>query len=453
MHRVIAGGLVGLASVASSLAFADPAPRDLGREVIAPSDGWASIPTVALPSGTTGGSAAGSDRVHTVRDRNELVAALAYPDATPKIIYVEGTIDGNVDAEGQPLACEDYYRSDPSTGEMYSLEKFLADYDPNGPWGRVNPSGPQERARAASAAAQQARVRIRIPANTTIVGVDDSAIVTGAWFDIRPSSTSGNAPMNVIIRNLTFQDSFDCFPVWAPNDGAAGNWNALYDAISVRNATHVWVDHNTFRDKFTRDERLPVYFGRLYQVHDGHVDVTNESDYVTVSWNRILDHDKVMLIGSSDGATVDRSKLRVTLHHNFIAGVGQRVPRVRFGQVHVYNNFYKIQRLPTYGYTWGVGRESRLYVENNFFVTDKTIGLADLIERFVGDRMTEVGTRRAGTKAGAYSDVLSAWNEANDPDIAPDAGWTPVLYGPAGAAQATDEVPTAVEQGAGPFDW
>ena len=198
--------------------------------------------------------------MHTVRDRNELVAALAYPDATPKIIYVEGTIDANVDANGSPLSCSDYYRPDPATGEMYSLEKFLTDYDPAGPWGRVNPSGPQESARVASAAAQQSRVRIRIPANTTIVGLGSDAEIRGAWFDIRLGA-SGSVALNVIIRNLTFQDSADCFPAWAPTDGATGNWNSLYDAISVRNATHVWIDHNTFRDKLTRDELLPVYFG------------------------------------------------------------------------------------------------------------------------------------------------------------------------------------------------
>ena len=207
---------------------------------------------------------------------------------------------------------------------------------------------------------------------------------------------------------LTCQDSADCFPAWASTDGATGNWNSLYDAISVRNATHVWIDQNTFRDKLTRDEQLPVHFGRLYQVHDGHVAVTNASDYVTVSWNRFLDHDKVMLIGSSDGASVDRNKLRVTLHHNFFKGVGQRVPRVRFGQVHVYNNFYKIQHLPTYGYTWGVGVESQLYVENNFFVTDKSVAPTDFIDRFNGTKATVVGTKRAGEFKGAELDVIGA---------------------------------------------
>ena len=36
----------------------------LGRQVLPAGDGWASLPTAALPNGTTGGSAAAPERVH-----------------------------------------------------------------------------------------------------------------------------------------------------------------------------------------------------------------------------------------------------------------------------------------------------------------------------------------------------------------------------------------------------
>ncbi len=36
--------------------------------------------------------------------------------------------------------------------------------------------------------------------------------------------------MNVIVRNITFQDTADCFPEWSPTDGVTGNWNAAYDS-------------------------------------------------------------------------------------------------------------------------------------------------------------------------------------------------------------------------------
>ena len=260
--------MVVVAALVSAAAGADK--RDLGRETLAPGDGWGSFST-----GATGGAAAEDDHVYVVHDRQGLVAALANRSATPKIIQVEGTIDANVDDDGRPLTCDDYARNG------YSLDAFLAAYDP-AVWGRVPPSGPLEAARVASQQAQQERVRIRIGSNTTIVGLGKSALVRGAWLDARDAD-------NVVIRNVTFRDTHDCFPQWSPTDGSQGNWNALYDAVSLRNTTHVWVDHNDFADVETADEGLPTYFGRLFQVHDGHLDITNASDLVTVSWNRFTD--------------------------------------------------------------------------------------------------------------------------------------------------------------------
>lgn len=409
-----------LTAPAQASRYSDPA-----RETLPANDGWASLPTEALPQGTTGGSAASAERVHVVHDRNELVAALAFPDSTPKIIKIEGVIDGNVDADNQALTCADYARPDPQTGTPYSLEAFLAAYDP-ATWGRVNPSGPLERARVASAAAQQARVRIRIPANTTIVGASRDARVRGAWFDIRPSSTSGNQPMNVIVRNLSFEDSYDCFPQWSPTDGAEGNWNSLYDAISVRNATHVWIDHNRFRDVTTADATLPTYFGRIYQVHDGSVDVTNESDLVTISWNRFEDHDKTMLVGSSDSAVADRGKLRLTLHHNLFHNVGQRVPRVRFGQVHLYNNLYSVsdEGAEHFAYSWGAGIESQIYAQSNQFLLSRAVTPELIIERFNGTQLYAAGNAR---NLRAF-DPVAAFNAVNGDTLANTSGWTPVLY-------------------------
>ena len=83
------GFLLGAARAATPLS-------EPGREVLPANDGWASVPTAALPQGTTGGSAAAPSRTHTVTNRKELLAALAWPDATPKLIYVKGTIDMNV---------------------------------------------------------------------------------------------------------------------------------------------------------------------------------------------------------------------------------------------------------------------------------------------------------------------------------------------------------------------
>jgi len=49
-------------------------------------------------------------------------------------------------------------------------------------------------------------------------------------------------------------------------------------------------------------------------------------------------HDKTMLIGADSSNVTDRC-IRVTIHHCFFDGTRQRHPRVRFGKVHLYNNY------------------------------------------------------------------------------------------------------------------
>jgi pectate lyase len=436
-----------LSTLAASTA-ATAGHRDLGRETLESNDGWASLGT-----GTTGGSAAAPEQVYFVHNRQELVGALnngiypppsSTPSNTPKIIYVVGTIDGNVDDANQPLHCADYNRNG------YTLEAFLATYDP-AVWGRVPPTGPLEDARIASRNAQQDRVRIRIGSNTTIVGLGKDAVLRGVWLDIRGTANTPGSRTNIIIRNLTFRDTYDCFPQWSPTDGALGSWNALYDCLSLRDSDHVWVDHNTFEDVETADETLPHYFGVLFQVHDGLLDITNASDLVTVSWNKFRNHDKTMLIGSSDSATTtDRGKLRVTFHHNWFESLGQRVPRVRFGQVHVYNNFYEIENVGNYGYSWGVGVESAIFAENNFFETDQAISPDQFIERFNGTAIHTTGTFVNGFSSSDAVDVVAAWNDLNDPDLLSNVGWTPTLFE---RVDPTRMVPFIVELFAGPFLW
>lgn len=426
------------------------AESDLGREVLPSNDGWASF-----EPGTTGGSQAAPSQVYVVTNRAELIAALnngvfsstspATPSNEPKIIYVDGVIDMNVDNNNQPLACADYYR------DGYTLEAFLAAYDP-AVWGRVAPSGPLEAARLASRNAQQDRVRIRPGSNTTMVGLDKHATIKGGWFDLRGTASSNRT--NIIIRNLTFEDTYDCFLAWSPTDGELGSWNALYDSISLRDTNHVWIDHNTFVDRETSDDKLPYYFGVLYQVHDGLLDITNASNYVTVSWNRFENHDKVMLIGSSDNAPADAGKLKVTLDHNLFENLGQRVPRVRYGQVHVYNNYYKIGNAENYVYSWGVGIQSAMYAENNFFWVNPSTEITPemFIERLNGTAVYESGTMlNSPSQSGHHAiDVLAAYNAVNDPDLAGDVGWIPALFV---NLIETQDVPSAVESGSGPFSW
>lgn len=402
------------ASVQAS-ATGQPATTDrLGRAVLPPNDGWASA-----DGGTTGGSAATPDQVFVVHDRAELVAALGGDNAsnggnaTPKIIYVAGTVRGLVDDANQPLTCDQV--ADPE----YSLEAFLVTYDP-AVWGRTAPAGPLEEARLRSVRNQSARTVINVGPNTTIVGLRGARMI-GLTLMI-------NAVRNVIVRNIEFQDAFDCFPRWSPTDGAEGNWNSEYDNVSVRRSSNVWVDHCTFNDGDRPDSAQPVHFGRPYQVHDGLLDITHGSDLATVSYNRLHHHNKTMLIGSTDNPSMDRGKLRVTVHHNAFDTLVQRLPRVRFGQVDLYNNLYRVPDPDGFDYAWGVGVESALYAENNFVALGEGVTADTVIRDWGGTAMTERGTWvRLGTAPPRPMSLLAAYNATHDPDIAPDAGWTPTL--------------------------
>ncbi len=406
MHAWAKLGLVvltaaGVTLPGSSPASASPRVPLLARQALAANDGWASAGT-----GTTGGSAADSAHVFVVSTRDELAAAVA-GDA-PKIVLVAGRIDANA-----AFTCADY--ADPG----YSLEQFLATYDP-AVWGRVAPSGPLEQARVRSAANQGLKVKIPVGSNTTVFGLHGATLAGGNLLLTNVT--------NVVIRNVTFVDAHDCFPAWDPNDGATGNWNSLYDNVTLSGATNVWLDHNTFTDGANQDASQPVYFGRPFQVHDGLSDIIRGSDYVTVSYNQLVAHDKSILIGSTNTPGVDVGKLRVTLHHNLFGDLGQRMPRVRFGQVDVYDNLYRASDADRFIYALGVGVQSAIYAENNFVQTSADIPLDAYVFNWGGTVMTERGTlARIGTGPIRPVNLLAAYNASFDPDIAPDAGWVPTL--------------------------
>jgi pectate lyase len=276
----------------------------------APLDGWA-----GQAGGTVGGAAAASNHIYTVTKRTELLAALANGGDNPKIIKLVGTIDMS---EGQPYT---------------------------------------------STADQAARGAIRLKSNTTLIGADANAgIVNG---HVLVSNVS-----QVIIRNLKIVNPCDVAPVWDPLDGATGNWNSAYDAIGISGSHHVWVDHVTFTDVPMTDNFLPIENGHKKQCHDGSLDITNASDYVTVSYNVFGQHDKTTLVGGSDSATADEGKLRVTFSNNVYRDVVQRAPRVRFGQVHLFNNYYvgsKSASPYAHSYSVGAGKDAKILSHNNVF--------------------------------------------------------------------------------------
>lgn len=366
--------------------------------------------------GTTGGSKAADDRVITVNSRASLVKALGGENATnakndtPKIVLVDGDIDLRTDDAGKPTTCESF------AVDGFSYDAYLKQFDPETFGRKTAPSGPLEDARLASEKKQGEHTKINVGSNTTIFGLNGAKLRGGTLYL--------DGVSNVIVRNLDLSGASDCFPLWDATDGEKGSFNSEFDNVSILHSDKIWIDHNAMSDGGPDIERAQR-FGVPFDVYDGLVDITEGATDVTVSYNDFANHDKGLLIGSSDKKTTDKGKLAVTLHHNRFA-VGQRAPRVRFGQVDVYNNVYVTDN-PFYEYLVGVGLDSHLVLENNVVTAGADQTLEGAIENLKGTRLTEKGTMvQRGTEPPAEISLLAAYNEkTNDPKITEDAGWTP----------------------------
>jgi pectate lyase len=121
---------------------------------------------------------------------------------------------------------------------------------------------------------------------------------------------------NVIVRNLK---------VVGPNGSSST------DSVHVQGGDHhLWFDHMDISDG-----------------DDGNLDITHGCDFITISWTKFhysgrRAHQFCNLVGHDDNnGAEDSGHLNVTFHHVWWAdNVDQRMPRVRFGKVHVFNSLY-----------------------------------------------------------------------------------------------------------------
>jgi pectate lyase len=219
----------------------------------------------------------------------------------------------------------------------------------------------------------------------------------------------------------------------------------------------LWIDHCTFTDGRFPDSEAPVGLqGKHVQRHDGLLDIEDGSDFVTVSHSVFEDHDKTMLVGSGDSrADRDRGHLRITFHANLFRNSLQRSPRVRFGEVHAYNNVFEgsvrdadypmtSEALGGHHYFLGMGLESKLVSEYNVFRYDGRPSPEDVtVINFKGntfvDRGSWVNGRRAdlnavaarkyaAASAAAVAEAEAAGTAAPEWAVAgfsTDVGWDP----------------------------
>ncbi|MGN9867087.1 pectate lyase family protein [Bacillus swezeyi] len=144
---------------------------------------------------------------------------------------------------------------------------------------------------------------------------------------------------NVIIRNLKIHEV------------ASGD----KDAISIEGpSSNIWVDHNELYHSLNVDK----------DHYDGLFDVKKDAKYITFSWNYAHDAWKSMLMGSSDSDNHNRT---ITFHHNWFENLNSRVPAFRFGEGHLYNNYYS--NIIDSGVNSRMG--ARLKIENNLFENAK----------------------------------------------------------------------------------
>ncbi|XP_076913880.1 putative pectate lyase 21 [Bidens hawaiensis] len=135
---------------------------------------------------------------------------------------------------------------------------------------------------------------------------------------------------NIIICNLEFE-------------GGRGD---DVDGIQIKPCSkNIWIDRCSLRD-----------------YDDGLIDITRQSTDITISRCYFSKHDKTMLIGADPTHVYDRC-IRVTIHHCFFDGTRQRHLRLRFGKVHLYNNYTR---------NWGVyaicaSVEAQIYSQCNIY--------------------------------------------------------------------------------------
>jgi pectate lyase len=149
---------------------------------------------------------------------------------------------------------------------------------------------------------------IRVSSNKTVIGANASSGFFGGGLAMTRVS-------NVIVRNLVI---------------ARPNTDGAIDAIHIEGSHQIWIDHCDLSSNLGTG------------TYDGLIDISDQSDFVTVSWTHYHDHQDSGLIGRSDSSAAkaeDTGKEHITYDHDLFTNV-KTGPRVRFGTVHVLNSYF-----------------------------------------------------------------------------------------------------------------
>ncbi|WP_205326090.1 polysaccharide lyase family 1 protein [Glycomyces sp. YM15] len=175
--------------------------------------------------------------------------------------------------------------------------------------------------------------------NVTIVGVGSGAVFDQIGIHIRESS-------NIILQNLTVRN------VKKSGSPTSNGGDAIGMEAGVRN---VWADHLTLEAS-----------GGESEGYDGLFDMKNDTKYVTLSYSIMRNSERGGLVGSSE---TDLTNSFITYHHNLYQNLNSRVPLLRGGTAHVYNNHYV--GIVESGINSRAGAKAK--VDNNYFEDSKDV--------------------------------------------------------------------------------
>ena len=165
--------------------------------------------------------------------------------------------------------------------------------------------------------AKDSRIDIKDVSDISIIGLGSQGEMAGIGFNIVRAS-------NIIIRNLRIHHV-------RANLGAPGDGISMEGPVS-----NIWIDHNEIYNSLTVDDPT-LTLDQVKDYYDGLVDAKGDAKFITISFNKFHNSWKTALSGSSDSDNFDRT---LTYHHNHWFNVNSRLPLFRFGQGHIYNNYY-----------------------------------------------------------------------------------------------------------------
>ena len=173
-------------------------------------------------------------------------------------------------------------------------------------------------------------IGVKGAANVTFEGIGDDATLYEAGVAVFQST-------GIEVRNLGLM-----------NWGGGGDG----DGISLKQSLGVWVHNND------------VFYGNAgsdgdQAKGDGSMDLKDNSQYVTVSYNHFWDSGKMSLCGMKS----ESGENWITYHHNWFDHSDSRHPRIRTMSVYVYNNYYDGNSK----YGVGAAKDSEAFVEANYF--------------------------------------------------------------------------------------